>query len=106
MLMPARMAVVTASAAARIEAPIGPVHTDLKDVDELRASSLRLKRMGFCGRQVERGDGRAPVPVSRAAGLPLPDGVRAPSVLALAPGRLGRLSRHDGGAELALYEIR
>jgi len=52
MLLPARMAVVTASAAAGIEAPIGPVHTDIRDLDTLRQSSVRLRRMGFCGRQV------------------------------------------------------
>ena len=52
MLLPARMAVVTASAAAGIEAPIGPVHTDIRDLGALRQSSVRLRRMGFCGRQV------------------------------------------------------
>ena len=49
MLM-ARAAVVLASAAAGIEPPVGPVSTDFRDLDALRHSTERLRRMGFRGR--------------------------------------------------------
>ena len=49
MLM-ARSMLVLASAAAHIDAPTGPVSTDYRDLDALRASSVALRRMGFGGR--------------------------------------------------------
>ncbi|WP_308163890.1 HpcH/HpaI aldolase/citrate lyase family protein [Nonomuraea sediminis] len=49
-LLWARSQVVLASAAAWIEAPLGPVSTDFRDLDRLRASTLALKRLGFRGR--------------------------------------------------------
>lgn len=42
--------VVLASAAARIEAPVGPVTTDFTDLDALRASTDALRRMGYGSR--------------------------------------------------------
>ena len=47
----ARSMVVLASAAADIDAPTGPVATDFRDLDALRASTEALRRMGFGGRQ-------------------------------------------------------
>ena len=45
-----RSQVVLASAAAGVDAPIGPVSTDFRDLDQLRASSVALRRFGFGGR--------------------------------------------------------
>ncbi|MGI9646235.1 MAG: aldolase/citrate lyase family protein, partial [Ilumatobacteraceae bacterium] len=45
-----RAAVVVASAAAGIDAPCGPVATDLSDDDGLRESTLELRRRGFGAR--------------------------------------------------------
>lgn len=42
--------VVLASAAARIEAPVGPVTTDFTDLDALRTSTDALRRMGYGSR--------------------------------------------------------
>jgi citrate lyase subunit beta/citryl-CoA lyase len=82
MLLPARMAVVTASAAAGIEPPVGPVHTDVRNLEALRQSSVRLKRMGFCGRQVIH---PAQIEVAREVFTPTPDEVdEAAELLALA----------------------
>jgi citrate lyase subunit beta/citryl-CoA lyase len=49
-LRPLRMAVVVASAAAGILPPVGATATDFRDLDALRASSERLRRLGFSGR--------------------------------------------------------
>ena len=51
-LLPLRLQVVVASAAAGIEAPIGPVSTDFRDLDRFRVSTERLKRLGFGARAV------------------------------------------------------
>lgn len=51
-LDPVRMRLVVASAAVGILPPIGPVSTDFRDLDELRASTERLSRRGFGARQV------------------------------------------------------
>ena len=45
-----RMRLVWASAAAGLDGPIGPVFIDLRDLDGFRASTVRLKAMGFGGR--------------------------------------------------------
>ena len=45
-----RSSVVLASAAAGIEPPVGPVSTNFRDLDELRASTEALARMGYRGR--------------------------------------------------------
>jgi citrate lyase subunit beta/citryl-CoA lyase len=49
-LLLVRSAVVLASAAAGIEPPAAAVTTDFRDLDELRRSTLALKRLGFHGR--------------------------------------------------------
>lgn len=49
-MLPMRMTVVLASAAAGIDSPVGSVSTDFKDLDALRASSEALANMGFTAR--------------------------------------------------------
>lgn len=49
-LLPARMAVVSASAAAGIGAPTASVSTDFADLERLRAGTEALRRMGFRAR--------------------------------------------------------
>ncbi|SDR20714.1 HpcH/HpaI aldolase/citrate lyase family protein [Thermostaphylospora chromogena] len=45
-----RSQMVMVSAAAGIDPPVGPVSTDFRDLDALRASTLALARMGYAGR--------------------------------------------------------
>jgi len=49
-LLPIRLQVVVASAAAGLEAPIGAVATDFRDLDALRASTRGLADLGFRAR--------------------------------------------------------
>lgn len=49
-MMPMRMQIVLASAAAGLEPPVGPVATDFRDLDALRATSAELRRAGFGAR--------------------------------------------------------
>ncbi len=49
-LLPFRMHLVAASAAAGLAPPIGPVHMQVRDLDGVRQSSGALRRMGFGGR--------------------------------------------------------
>jgi len=49
-LLPARMAIVTASAAAGLRSPMGPAWSAVSDVDGLVRTSESLKRMGFGSR--------------------------------------------------------
>ena len=49
-LLYARSTLVVASAAAGIDAPMGPVFTDFRDADELRRSTDALARLGFGSR--------------------------------------------------------
>jgi len=49
-LMPLRLQIVVASAAARIAAPVAPTATDFRDLDELRESTEALLRLGFRAR--------------------------------------------------------
>ena len=49
-LLIVRSAVVVASAEAGLPAPVGPTSTDFRDLDALRASTQRLRRLGFRGR--------------------------------------------------------
>jgi citrate lyase subunit beta / citryl-CoA lyase len=51
-LLPLRSALVVASAAAGLRPPAGSVFRDWADLDGLRTSSLRLRRLGFLGRSV------------------------------------------------------
>ena len=49
-MLSARSMLVLASAAAGIDPPVGPVSTDFRDLEALRASCEGLRRMGFRGR--------------------------------------------------------
>lgn len=49
-LLPARFAVVVASAAAGLHGPLGPVHTVVDDLDGLARTTLQQLRLGFRGR--------------------------------------------------------
>jgi citrate lyase subunit beta/citryl-CoA lyase len=51
-LLPLRSALVVASAAAGLRPPAGSVFRDWGDLDGLRTTSLRLRRLGFLGRSV------------------------------------------------------
>ena len=51
-LLFARSRVVVASAAAGIEAPVGPVSPDFSNLEVLRVTTQRLQRLGFAGRAV------------------------------------------------------
>jgi citrate lyase subunit beta/citryl-CoA lyase len=51
-LLYARSRIVAASAASRLEPPIGGVSPDFVDLDLLRATTQRLQRLGFVGRAV------------------------------------------------------
>ena len=48
----ARIRVIVASAAAKIEPPIGGVHLQIDDLEALRASSDELAQLGFGGRAI------------------------------------------------------
>jgi citrate lyase subunit beta/citryl-CoA lyase len=49
--LPFRMQMIVACAAAGLDPPVGPVHTDFRDLDALRRSTEALARMGFMSRQ-------------------------------------------------------
>lgn len=49
-LLWARSVVVAASAAEGLEAPLGPVSTDFRDLDTFRAGTQAIRRLGFWGR--------------------------------------------------------
>jgi len=49
-LWPLRVSIVVASAAAGLQAPVGPVATDFRDLDALRATTVGLVRLGFRAR--------------------------------------------------------
>jgi citrate lyase subunit beta/citryl-CoA lyase len=49
-LNPIRLSLVVASAAAGLNRPIGPVQTAFEDLDSLRTTSMKLRRMGYRGR--------------------------------------------------------
>lgn len=49
-LNPIRLSLVVASAASGLSRPIGPVQTAFEDLDSLRSTSMKLRRMGYRGR--------------------------------------------------------
>ena len=51
-LLPLRSAIVVASAAAGLRPPAGSVFRDWADLEGLRTTSIRLRRLGFLGRSV------------------------------------------------------
>jgi len=71
-MMPLRMEVVVASAAAGIAPPLGPVLADFHDLDGLAADTRRLARQGFGSRPAIH---PAQVAVINAAFTPRPDEV-------------------------------
>ncbi len=71
-MLPLRMEVVVASAAAGIAPPLGPVLADFRDLDELAADTRRLVRQGFGSRPAIH---PAQVAVINAAFTPGPDEV-------------------------------
>ena len=71
---PIRMQAVVASAAAGIDAPTGPVSTDFKDLDALRASTVALRDMGFGARSAIH---PAQVPIYNEVFTPTSDEVAA-----------------------------
>lgn len=71
-LLPLRMQVVVASAAAGIGAPVGPVSTNFTDLGAFREGTERLKRLGFGGRAVIH---PAQIPVVNEVFTPSPDEV-------------------------------
>ncbi len=66
-LDPIRTVVVVASAAARLNPPIGPVDTTFRDLDALRVTSEALRRMGYGGRTAIHPD---QIPIINAAFSP------------------------------------
>jgi citrate lyase subunit beta/citryl-CoA lyase len=66
-LAPIRTAVVVASAAAKLNPPIGPVYTTFRDLESLRKTSIPLRRMGYGGRAAIHPD---QIPIINAAFSP------------------------------------
>lgn len=64
-----RSSVVLASAAARVDPPVGPVSTDFRDLGRLRASTEALRRLGYAARACIH---PAQVPVVNAVFTPSP----------------------------------
>jgi citrate lyase subunit beta/citryl-CoA lyase len=73
-LLPIRVQVVLASAAAGLDSPIGPVSTDFRDLDALRRSTEVLRRLGFGSRWAIH---PAQVPVINQVFTPSPEQVEA-----------------------------
>jgi citrate lyase subunit beta/citryl-CoA lyase len=73
-LLPVRIQVVLASAAAGLASPIGPVSTDFRDLTALRRSTDALRRVGFGSRWAIH---PAQVPVINQMFTPSPEEVEA-----------------------------
>jgi citrate lyase subunit beta/citryl-CoA lyase len=73
-LLPIRVQVVLASAAAGLDPPIGPVSTDFRDLAALRRSTDALRRLGFGSRWAIH---PAQVPVINQVFTPSPEQVKA-----------------------------
>jgi citrate lyase subunit beta / citryl-CoA lyase len=69
-LLPLRLQMVVASAAAAIDAPTGPVSTDFRDLDALESSTRSLRALGFGSRSAIH---PAQVPVINRAFTPTAD---------------------------------
>lgn len=104
-LLPLRLAVVVASAAAAIAPPVAPASTDFRDLEALRESTAALARLGFRARTSIH---PAQVPVINAAFTPTADQVeRALDVVAvyeaaLAQGRGAAVARDGRMVDLAV----
>jgi citrate lyase subunit beta/citryl-CoA lyase len=86
-LLPIRVQVVLASAAAGLAPPIGPVSTDFRDLAALRRSTEGLRRVGFGGRWAIH---PAQVPVINQTFTPTPEQLEAARRL---------VERYDGALE-------
>jgi citrate lyase subunit beta/citryl-CoA lyase len=73
-LLPIRVQVVLASAAAGLAPPIGPVSIDFRDLDALQSSTAALRRQGFGSRWAIH---PAQVPVINQAFMPTPEQLEA-----------------------------
>jgi citrate lyase subunit beta/citryl-CoA lyase len=73
-LLPIRVQVVLASAAAGLAPPIGPISTDFRDLDALQYSTAALRRLGFGSRWAIH---PAQVSVINQAFLPTPEQLEA-----------------------------
>jgi citrate lyase subunit beta/citryl-CoA lyase len=73
-LLPIRVQVVLASAAAGLEPPVGPVSTDFRDLAALRRSTEALRRVGFGSRWAIH---PAQVPVINETFTPTPEQLEA-----------------------------
>jgi citrate lyase subunit beta/citryl-CoA lyase len=95
---PLRMQIVVASAASGIEAPLGPVSADYRDLKDLRETTRRLMRIGFGSRPAIH---PAQVPVINEVFTPDPEEVERSRRLvslydaALAAGR-GAITDDEG----------
>lgn len=90
-MLPLRLQVVVAAAAAGSPAPTGPVSTAVRDLDGLAASSAELRRLGFGGRSAIHPD---QVPIVQAAFRPTSDELAAAERLVAAYD--DALARGDG----------
>ena len=77
-LLALRVQLVVTSAAAGLQAPVGPVSTDFTDLDALRVSTRRLVRLGFRARSAIH---PAQVPVINEVLTPTPHEVEAARAL-------------------------
>lgn len=104
-MLPLRSAVVVASAAAGIAAPVAPTSLDFRDLDALRESTIALRRMGFRARTSIH---PAQVPVINEAFTPGTDEVgRARDIIsaydeALAAGRGAVVDREGHMVDIAV----
>jgi citrate lyase subunit beta / citryl-CoA lyase len=73
-LLPIRLQMVLASAAAGLAPPIGPISTDFRDLDALQSSTAALRRIGFGSRWAIH---PAQVPVINQAFTPTPEQLEA-----------------------------
>jgi citrate lyase subunit beta / citryl-CoA lyase len=73
-LLPVRVQVVLASAAAGLAPPIGPISTDFRDLDALQSSTEALRRLGFGSRWAIH---PAQVPVINQIFTPTPEQLEA-----------------------------
>jgi len=83
-LMPLRLQLVVAAAAAGVAPPTGPVHTDVRNLEALRTETEGLRRLGFGARSAIHPDQVAVI-----------EDVMTPSAEAVAQARQ-LLAAHDG----------
>ncbi|NNH68456.1 CoA ester lyase [Nocardia uniformis] len=103
-LLPLRVQVVMASAAAAIDPPLAPVDTNFRDLDSLRATTAALRRLGFQGRACIH---PAQLPVVNEVFTPSPDELdRARALIARFESAAGGVVLDDSGRMVDLAVIR